>query len=309
MKSTVKQMGVPEWFFLLSLSVLWGGSFFFVEVALKALPPFTIVFLRVGVAALILHAVVLFIGQSVPKGMKIWRDFMIMGLLNNVIPFCLIVWGQKIISGGLASILNAATPFSTVIAAHFLTSDEKLNLNKVLGVLIGFAGVAVLIGIESLRSGDNLLIGQMAVLAAGCSYAFAGIFGRRFKSYRINPIVTATGQLTGAAILLIPVTLLIDHPWSLSLPGADVWGAVGAMAALSTALAYILYFRILSSAGATNVLLVTFLIPVSAIILGVIFLGEFFGQRHFLGIVLIGCGLIAIDGRLFKRSRKRGKIK
>ena len=301
-----RRMDQREWLSLLLLSVLWGGSFFFTAVLIKALPPFTIVFLRVGLAAAILNVLVKVLGKNMPAEFSAWRAFFAMGLLNNAIPFCLIVWGQSHIASGLAAILNATTPIATVIVAHFLTDDEKMSGNRLLGVAIGFVGVVVLIGPDSLKRLGTDVLAQLAVLLAAVSYAFAAIYGRRFKRIGIEPILTATGQVTASATLLLPVAMLVDSPWTLPVPPIAVWAAAIGLAVFSTVLGYVLYFRILASAGATNLALVTFLIPVSAIIMGAIGLGEHLAVRHFVGLAFIGAGLAAIDGRWLVRLDKNG---
>ncbi len=299
-----RSMTALEWALLLALSVLWGGSFFFTGIAVKELPPFTIVVLRVGLATLILHVVVRATGQRMPRGVRLWAAFFGMGLLNNVVPFSLIVWGQTHIASGLASILNATTPLFTVIVAHILTADERMTGNRLAGVLIGLVGVVVMIGPAALTGlGGGSLVAQLAVLGAAFSYSLAGIYGRRFKAMGVTPIATATGQVTASTLFLIPVALLVDQPWTLATPSTATWLALLGIAALSTALAYILYFRILATAGATNLMLVTFLIPVSAILLGSLALGERLRPEHFAGMALIGMGLAAIDGRLLKLAR------
>ena len=291
-------MSPLDWLLLLALSILWGGSFFFVGVAVKALPPFTIVLLRVATAAIALH-VVLRVGRTpMPWDGRTWRAFFGMGLLNNAIPFSLIVWGQTHIASGLASILNATTPLFTVLIAHMLTADERLTRGRIAGVLVGLAGVVVLIGPQALAGLGNDVTAQLAVLAAAISYGFAAIFGRRFKRMGVPPLATAAGQVTASSMLLLPIAMLVDRPWTLQAPGLPVWGAVLGLALLSTALAYVLFFRILASAGAVNLMLVTFLIPVSALVLGSAFLGEAPAPADFVGMALIGLGLAAIDGRL-----------
>lgn len=287
---------------LLILSVLWGGSFFFVGVAVAELPTLTIVVLRVGLSAVALWAVILITGRAIPKTAQIWLAFFGMGLLNNVIPFGLIVWGQQTIASGLASILNAATPLFTVIVAGLLLSDETIRPRKLFGVFIGFAGVALMLGFDGLSGLSFDILAQLAILGGALSYAFAGVYGRRFKRLGVDPMMTATGQVTASTIILVPVALLVDRPWLLPMPAATTWASIIALAILSTAVAYILYFKILERAGATNLLLVTFLIPVSAILLGVLFLDEHLGWIHGFGILLIGIGLAAIDGRLFRRK-------
>ncbi|WP_455976753.1 DMT family transporter [Methylorubrum populi] len=291
-------MSASEWTMLLGLSLLWGGSFFFTGVALTALPPFTLVALRVGIAALVLALVLPLVGLRLPRSRRVWAAFFGMGVLNNVLPFCLIVWGQTHIASGLAAILNATTPLFTVVATHVLTSDERMTGNRLAGVLIGLAGVIVMIGASAFAGPSADLLAQLAILGAALSYAFAAVFGRRFRRMGIPPLTTATGQVTASAFLLLPVALWADRPWTLAMPAASVWGAVLGIAVLSTALAYVLYFRILTTAGATNLMLVTLLIPVSAVLLGAVVLGERLEPRHGLGMALIACGLAAIDGRL-----------
>ena len=292
-----RAMGPLTWALLIALSILWGGSFFFVGVALDALPPFTIVALRVGLAALALNLVVVAVVLRIPTDLRTWAAFFAMGLVNNAVPFSLIVWGQTHIASGLASILNATTPLFTVVVAHVLTSDEKMSRGGVAGVLVGVAGVVVMIGPEMLGGLGTNVVAQIAVLGASLAYALAGVFGRRFWRMGVAPLLTATGQVTASTLLLIPVALVVDRPWTLAAPAAEIWAAVVALALLSTALAYVLYSRILASAGATNLLLVTFLIPVSAIVLGASLLGEQLEPKHFAGMALIGLGLAAIDGR------------
>ncbi len=298
-----RTMTPAEWAALLALSVLWGGGFFFTGVAVRELPPFAIVTLRVGLAAAALGLVIRGTGRRMPCSREAWRAFAVMGLLSNVVPFCLIVWGQTRIPSALASILNATTPLSTVIVAHFLTSDEKMTGNRLAGVVIGFAGVALMIGPSALVRLDGDFVGQLAVLAATLSYAFAGVFGRRFRRMGIGALETSTGQLTAATLMLLPLTLLVDHPWALPMPSPATWAAVLGISLLSTALAFVLYFRILATAGATNAVLVTFLIPVSAILLGTAVLGERLSTEHFVGMLCIGAGLAVIDGRILRLVR------
>jgi drug/metabolite transporter (DMT)-like permease len=218
-----------------------------------------------------------------------------MGALNNLIPFSLIFWGQTAITGGLASILNATTPLFAVVLAHWLTRDERITGGRLVGLALGIGGVAVLIGPEALQGVGLHLLAQIAVLGAALSYAFAGIYGRRFKGQ--SPLVTAAGQVSATTVMVLPVALALDQPWTGPSPGLATWAAIIGLALLSTALAYILYFRILASAGATNLLLVTFLIPVSALLLGAAVLGERIDLEQVLGMILIGLGLAAIDGR------------
>ena len=300
-------MGGREWAMLLALAVLWGGSFFFNGVAVRELPPFTLVWLRVAIAAAALLLVLRLLGQRMPTESRIWIAFFGMGLLNNVVPFVLIVWGQHHIASGLASILNATTPLFTVLVAHLLTPDERLTPLKAAGVSVGFAGAVVMIGPDALGGIGMGVMAQIACLAGALTYAFAGVFGRRFKRMGVAPMATAAGQVCASTVLLLPLMLLVDRPWTLVMPHATTWAAVLGVGLLSTALAYVLYFRILAAAGATNLLLVTFLIPVSAILLGVLVLGETLLLRHSGGMALIGVGLACIDGRLPRFLFGRGK--
>jgi drug/metabolite transporter (DMT)-like permease len=295
------QMGLKEWGSLLFLSFIWGGSFFFIEVVVKDITPLTVVLGRVGLASLFLLLFLQVKGIRMPGISKIWGSFLIMGILNNIIPFSLIVWGQTHIQSSLASILNATTPIFTVLMAHLLTKDEKLTFNRGLGVLMGWSGVAVLIGLKALKVWDVQIIGQIAILGAALSYACAGIFGRRFKG--INSTVVATGMLIGSTVMMIPMVFIFESPLDLT-PSLISWAAMIGLSLISTSLAYIIYFRLLASAGATNLLLVTFLIPVSAICLGVIVLGEQLRWNDFGGMSLIFIGLVAIDGRMLRFLQK-----
>jgi len=285
-------MALRVWLWLLSLTVLWGGSFFFAKVALAELGPFTVAFARVSLAALAL-ALVVPLRTDAP-----WRTYSAMGFLNNALPFSLIFWGQTEIAVGLASIINATTPLFTLVVAHFLTPDEKIDRTKIAALLIGLVGVVVLIGPDALIGGSALWA-QMACLGAALSYAFAGVYGRRFRRMGIAPAEAAAGQVTASAVLILPIMLVVDQPWMLSAaPSLTVLLALAGLALLSTALAYVLYFRILAAAGATNLLLVTLLIPVPATLLGAAVLGEQLESRHFAGMALIGLGLELIDGRI-----------
>ncbi len=291
------RMNSKEWGLLLFLSMIWGGSFFFIEVAVKDITPFSVVLGRVGLASVFLLLFIRVKGLKMPGFSKIWGSFIIMGLLNNVLPFSLIVWGQTHIQSSLASILNATTPIFTVIMAHLTTKDEKLTLNRGLGVIIGWIGVAVLIGATSLKVRDFRILGQLAVLGAAFSYSCAAIYGRRFKG--INPVIVATGMLMGSTLVMIPLVFIFETPFNLT-PGFIAWGAMTGLALVSTSLAYIVYFRLLALAGATNLLLVTFLIPVSAILLGILVLGERLDWNDIVGMAVIFTGLVVIDGRVLQ---------
>ncbi|MEE2996473.1 MAG: DMT family transporter [Pseudomonadota bacterium] len=297
--STNLKMTPLTWGYLVALSIVWGGTFFFQEIAVAELPTLVIVGCRVVLAAVILIFVMLLFRIPFPRGTGVWRAFVTLAVINNIIPFSLIVWGQIYITSSLASILNATTPLFGVVAAHFMTADEKMSPLKVLGLILGFIGVVIMIGGEVLLQIGSDIPGQLAVVAAAAAYAFGGIYGRRFKAMGVAPTATATCQLTVSAIILVPVVLLVHQPWTLAAPGTDVVLSLIALASVSTALAYFFYFRILSAAGATNLMLVTFLIPVTGIALGILFLNEVLELPHVIGFAFIAAGLAAIDGRIF----------
>ncbi len=284
-----------------------GGTFFFTAIAVKELPAFIIVFIRVFIAAFALHLLLRTFGKRFPLQREILLAFLAMGLLNNVLPFCLIVSGQKHLASGVAAILNATTPLFAVMVAHGLTADEKISASRFAGVVIGFAGVVVMVGGTALASLGTAVIAQLMVLGAALIYAFASVFGRRFARMGVDPLATAAGQLSASSLILLPVMLWIDRPWMLPMPGAGTLLALFAMAILSTALAYVIYFRLLARVGATNLMLVTFLIPVTAIVLGAAVLGESLMTKHYAGIAGILAGLALIDGRLLQRFADAGK--
>jgi len=296
-----RPMNTVEWGLLILLSAVWGGSFFFNQVAVAELPPLSVVAVRVAGASLILFMVLRMLGIALPRDRRVWAAFLIMGLLNNAIPFTLIVWGQTQIASGVAAILNASTPVFTVILANFLTSDEPMTGRRMAGVLLGLAGVAAMIGGSAVEALGGEFLAKIAVLGAAVSYSLASIFGRRFGTMDMAPMATATGQVMMSSLILVPLALLFDRPWTLPMPSGAALGSLAGIASISTALAYVVYFRLLATAGATNLMLVTLLVPVTAIVLGVAFLGEVLMPRHLVGMALIAAGLATIDGRLFRR--------
>jgi len=303
MKTVMKHsMNCREWSLLLACSLFWGGSFFFVEVALQGLPPFTLVFLRVGIAALALITAAPILKIKLPRSKTVLVGFLVLGLTNNAIPFTLIAYGQTQISSSLASILNATMPIWTVIIAHFWTVDEKLTMNRVAGVVFGLIGVGVMMGLDAFEKFGVASLGQFAILGATFSYGIAAVYARRFKAWGVPPMAIATGQLCASSLMILPIALLVDQPWTLAMPGADIWLAILGFAVLSTALTYFLYFKFIESAGATNASLVTLIVPVTAIFLGVFVLEETLETKHMMGMAIIAFGLVAIDGRLFRKN-------
>lgn len=298
-------MSGRDWTTLMVLSVLWGGSFFFLAVALKELPPITIMLLRVALGALPLLVFLRLRGEALPTSASIWGMFVILSLLNNALPFVLYAFAQLRIASGLASILNATTPLWGVLIAHLFTRDERATPAKIVGVLLGFGGVAVMIGTGAHLGGEAIAI--LMCLGATLSYAFAAVYARRFRPLGIPPLTVATGQLIGASVLLLPFSLVLERPWTIIPPSLVTWAAIAGFALICTSFAYWLYFRLLASAGATNALLVTFLIPVTAILLGALILGEALEPRHYVGMALIALGLTAIDGRPFRQLIRASK--
>ncbi len=290
-----------DWAMLLGLALVFGSAFFFGDLGLKSFGPLTVAAGRVGSAAIILTAVALVRGRRFPGNAKTWAALLVMGALNNAIPFSLIFWGQTRIDSGLAAILNAMTPIFTVILAH-LVGDERLTMRRFAGVLLGFAGVAVLIGPSALSHLDPTDVAELAVLLAALCYALAGLWGRQFRSLPVE--VAAAGMLIGSSALMLPAAAIFERPWTAS-PSAVSLGGIAALGLLSTVIAYLLYFKLLARVGATNLLLVTFLLPIVALILGALFLGEHVQPMDLLGLALIMGGLAAIDGRLIARPRAR----
>jgi drug/metabolite transporter (DMT)-like permease len=294
-------MHALEWGMLLLLAFIWGGSFFFNAVAVRELPVLTIVLGRVGIAALILLLVIWLKGIRLPRVPELFAAFAIMGLFNNVLPFGLIVWAQGYVASGQAAIINATTPIFAAIMAHLMTGDEKIFVRQIAGILIGIAGVALMMGVSVRQDAGIVLAAQFALLGASLSYGFVAAYGRRFRNLGVSPLVTTTGQVTMASLFLLPFVMVIDRPWMLPMPSLEAILAVVAIAVICTAFAYGLYFRILASAGATNLSLVTMLVPASAILLGILFLGERLLTHHLAGLGLIICGLTMMDGRLPRR--------
>jgi len=281
------------------LAILWGVSFFFSKVALAELPPFTLVLGRFGIAALALLLAARLGGHRIPRSPRMWAGFFVLGALNSFIPFGLIAWGQVQLTSGLASILNATTPLFTALVAH-AWGDEPLTSNRVTGVLVGLAGVCVLIGPGALGHLGAHTLAELAILGAAVSYAFAGTYGRRFRA--MPPVVAVAGMMTTAALMALPVALVVDRPWTLGV-GARTWGTLLGLALLSTALGFVIYFRVLATAGATNVMLVTLLMPIVALLLGALILGEAVAATALAGMALVFAGLLAIDGRVLRARR------
>lgn len=298
-----QEMTGGEWAVLLALAVIWGGAFLFIGVAVRHVDPLTYVWLRLTLAAGAMWLFLKWRGEHLGLPRAAWGSILLLALLNNALPFTLFGWGQTHIASGLASILNATTPIWGVLVAHVFTADERLSPRKIAGVLLGFGGVALMIGPGLLTNVGTDAVAQLACIAASLSYALAAVWARRFRRMGLNPMSVTTGQLSAGALMMLPLALLVDQPWTQALPPLSAWAAIAALAVLCTAFGYVLYFRLINTAGATNALLVTLLVPPFAIFFGTLFLDELLAPQDFAGLALIAIGLAAIDGRLLRRLR------
>jgi len=298
-------MNRSDWAILLILAVIWGGAFMFIGVAVKHVHPLTYVWLRLTIAAAGMWVALKVSGGRLGLPREVWGSILLLALLNNALPFTLFGWGQTHIASGLASILNATTPIWGVIVAHVFTHDERLTPRKIAGILLGFGGVATMIGPALLANIGTDGLAQLACITASLCYALAAVWARRFRRMGLSPMSVTTGQLTAGALMMLPLAFVVDRPWTQPMPPLTAWGAIVALALLCTAFGYVLYFRLIDRAGATNALLVTLLVPPVAILLGSLFLGETLAPQDFIGLALIAVGLAAIDGRLVTSLTKR----
>src|SRR5690348_10229262 len=292
------QMNGSDWLIMSVLALMWGGAFFFIGVAVRHVPPLTYVWLRLTIGAAALWSYMFLRHEPVALPRQVWGSILLLAILNNALPFALFGWSQTHIASGLASILNATTPIWGVLVAHFLTHDERMSPRKVAGVLLGFGGVAAMIGPSLLSNIGSSGLAELACVAASLSYALAAVWARRFKRQGISPLSVTTGQLTAGALIMLPLSMIVDRPWTHAFPPVPAIAAIAALALVCTAFGYVLYFRLIATSGATNALLVTLLVPPVAILLGGLFLGESLAPQDFAGLGLIAFGLAAIDGRL-----------
>lgn len=281
-------MSAVEWALLLALSLLWGGAFFLGQVALDGLPPFTIVFLRVAMAAAVLGGLAAASGQRLSVTRSACRAFLALGSLNCLLPFALLLWAQTRIGSGLVSVLAASTPLFTAFMAHHLSSDEKMTCARIFGILLGLAGIALATAPTAPRSFAHVWA-CLAVLAAALCYAIAGVLGRRLGS--VPPLTLAGGQLAAASLLALPIALVVERPWTLAVPGPASWTAIAMLALFSTALGYVIFFQLLARVGAVNTSLVSLLAPMTALFLAGVVLEEILSWSVFAGAALIFAGL------------------
>lgn len=290
------QITTRTWADLTLLAFIWGGSFLAIRTALDEIGFLSSVAHRVLWAALALWVVVLWRRLPLPRGWQLWGAFLVMGLLNNIVPFSLMAWGQLHIETGLTAILNATTAVWGVLVASLVFADERLTLRRATGVALGIAGVTIAIGAGNLASLDLRSMAQLAVIAGTLSYAFAGSWARaRLANH--PPLISAAGMLTASALVALPLAWVVEGPLPLDMAPAT-WAAVGYYAVMATALAYLLYYRILAAAGAGNLLLVTLMIPPVAILLGAFARGETLATEAYTGFAVLALGLLVLDGRL-----------
>lgn len=294
-----KTISGRAWGELFLLGTIWGASFVSIRIALDEVGPLTSVAHRTFWAMLVLWAVVIIMRLPIPRDRRIWIGFFGMGLLNNVIPFALMAWGQMHIPSGLTSILNATTAIFGVLVAALFFADERLTFRKTLGVLLGFFGVALAIGLDFLRDFNIQSIAQLSVLVGTLSYALASVWARTRLS-GLAPQVAAAGMLTASTIIILPIAWTWEGPITLNLQ-TDTVLAIGYYAIIATAGAYLLYYRVLAMAGSGNLMLVTLLIPPVAIALGAWLRDEALGPNAFIGFGLLALGLVILDGRALRR--------
>ena len=298
-------MNRSDWTILLILAGIWGAAFIFIGIAVRHVPPLTYVWLRLAMAATAMWAFLRWKGVPLDLPRSAWGSILLLALLNNALPFTLFGWGQTHIASGLAAILNATTPIWGVVVAHLFTADERMSPRKLAGVLLGFGGVALMIGPSLLANLGSSAAAQVACVIASLSYALAAVWARRFRKQGLSPLTVTTSQLSAGAVLMLPLILLVDRPWAMAMPPLSAWASIAILAVVCSAFGYVLYFRLIDRAGATNALLVTLLVPPVAIVLGSLFLAEVLAPQDFAGLALIALGLAAIDGRLLSLLGRR----
>ena len=285
-----------SWAMLMMLAFIWGGTFFLSEILLLEMSPFQIVFHRVGIAALVMYAFIKFRGKSLPRDLKTWGVLGVMGILNNALPFSAIVFGQQYITAGLASILNSTTAFFGVIITAMILSDERITLPKLTGVLLGMLGVVIIMGFDALAHLSLTNIGQYLIIVSSISYAFAGVWGRLFVR-DLGVEVTTTGMLITSAVWMFTLCVSVEG-FPIEALSLRSTAAVLTFAILCTSVAYLLYFAILAEAGASNLMLVTIIIPAFAIILDALFLDELVSSMDMVGFTIIAIGLLVTGGKI-----------
>jgi drug/metabolite transporter (DMT)-like permease len=307
MSASLRMTGA-DWAVLALLSLLWGGSFLLIEIGLTGFPPVTLVALRMALAVPLMIAYLRWAGDAMPRDAASWLHLSALGFINIALPMALFFWAQTRIESGLASILNATVPLWGVLIAHVLTHDERATWPKIAGVLLGFCGIVVMVGVTALTGLSDGLVAQLACLFATFCFALAPVYSRQRPFAHMSGAVIATGQTITSAVMLLAAAALLERPWAGAVPGANAIGAVLALAFVSTSFAYILFFRLIARAGASNAMLIALIMPVVAVALGASVLGEALTSNQIIGAGLIALGLVAIDGRLFDRLARRRTV-
>lgn len=289
-------MPASQWLLLVLLAVMWSIGYTFVGFALRDLPPITVVLARLSIAALMLIAVVVARGLAWPRGVAGWWPYAVMALFNNVIPFIVVARGQQDIASGLASVIVATTPLWVLLLTRLFRPGERIGAQRIAGIVLGVAGVGVLFGPEAFAGRGAMLAGMMLTLIGAMSYGCAGVWGARFRA--VPPLLSSCCQLICSSVVVLVLSLAVDRPWTLPMPGALTVASLVALAVVSTALAYLVFYRVLAVAGGANAMLVTLIMPPMSILFGIVLLGETFELRYAIGAAVIGLGLLVIDGRL-----------
>ena len=278
---------------LLLLSLLWGASYAFIRIAVETIPPLTLVAVRVTIATVLLQLVLAHQGAALPRDPVLWRRFAIQAAMNGILPFTLIAWGEQRIDSGLAGVLNSTTPIFVFLITRLWTRHEAATIRQLLGTLLGLAGIVAIVGPSAVRAGlTGDVLAQGAIVAATICYAIAAIFGRNFAG--LPAIVPAAGSTAVSALVMVPAALLIDRPWALPMPSVASMAALVALGTVSTAGAFVVYFRLLRSLGSVGTASVAYLRAAVSVAIGILFLGELPSWQTAGGLLLVLIGVAAM---------------
>ncbi|WP_199091663.1 EamA family transporter [Bosea sp. ASV33] len=276
---------------LLVLATLWGGSYSFIKIGVETIPPLTLIAARTLIAGLILLAVIRWRGLRLPRDLVAWRRFLTQALLNSVVPFTLIAWAERSVDAGLASILNGTTPVFVFLISLALMPKRRPDWRKALGVAAGVAGISLIVGVDAFSGLGSQAVPQLAIVAATIAYAFAALFGRHFTG--MDPLLPAAGSMLTGAALLIPAALIVDRPWTLA-PSQESVLALLALAVVSTALAFAIYFRLIRTLGSVGTTAVSYLRVPVGVAIGFVFLGERLQPTAWIGLALVVLGVLSM---------------
>jgi drug/metabolite transporter (DMT)-like permease len=276
---------------LLLLATMWGASYTFIKLGVATIPPITLIAARTGIAGLLLLAIMRWRGLSLPSDASTWRRFLFQACLNSVIPWTLIAWSERYVDAGLATILNSASPIFTFLLAAAVTRDEAAGFQKLFGVLAGMAGICLIVGVEAFHDAGHALAAEIAIVLATLCYAGAAVFGRGFKA--LDPMAPAAGSLLSGAAILIPLSLAVEQPWTL-VPSTSSMLALLGLAVFSTALAFVIYFRLIQTLGSVGTTAQAYLRVPIGVALGVLFLGESLSPTAWIGLGCVVAGVAAM---------------